>query len=323
MAFSRECIRLGLSALILGSGSAGAITIAPPPQNVAVAVNASVDVPLAIHNEQGIASGDAEFVFTAPYDGYSMEMLPSPGCSAFHPYAEIPSWSAFTIGALGPGETRTCTMRIRRAAGAIDNGYFNGMLAGTSIWINFNVGTFVDIALSAQQVSASLDAEGSLRAVVRVQARNSSGIDVDGVAMGLGPICIGSPIAVDTDLPGGCTADQVACEFTGGPAPAARFPVIVAGGSQSCLVRFTAPAGADRTINAYLSGNVLDAATGGSVGDSDDTDNHPVITLSAQAAGSAQAAPALSPPILVLLGVLFGASALVAMRRRDDHARNE
>jgi len=316
----RRCIRLGLWVLAFGSCCAGAITLDAPPSNVAIEAGATTELALVFRNDEHVASDNYEFVVTAPVEGYSMEMAAAPGCGPFHPYPPIATWNASTIGALGPGESRTCTLRIARAPAAIDNGFFNGMLAGTSTWISVTVGTFVDVALSARQEAANLDPDGTLHAIVRLQARNASALAVDGVVMGLGPVCTGSPITVDTDLPGGCASDQVDCGFTGGPAPAARFPVVAAGGTQSCLARFTVPAGVDPTIQAFLAGSLLDAATGGWIADSNAANDQPVIALSAQGAAIAQAAPALSPFTVLLLALLSAAGAAIAMARRNREA---
>ncbi len=306
-------ILLGLCALAFGSGSAGAITLdAPPFNNVAIEAGATTEMALVFRNDEHVASDDYEFVISTPVEGYSMEMASAPGCGPFHPYPPRGIWSASTIGALGPGESRTCMLRIARAPTAIHNGFFNGMLAGTSTWISVTVGTFVDIALSARQEAANLDPDGTLHAIVRLQASNTSALAVDGVVMGLGLVCTGNVIAVDMDLPGGCASVQVDCG-----APAARFPVVTAGGTQSCLARFTVPTGVDPTVQAFRAGELRNAATGGWIVDSNAANDEPVIALSAQGAAIAQAAPALSPSAVILLALLSAAVAAIAMARRD------
>lgn len=302
------------SSLVMSS--AGAVTVTTPASRVPVEPGKSATISFVFGNEAPAPSGNLEFAITSLHgvQDYSVEPLPANGCSGFHDDI-VPGWRAFTVDSIAPGATRTCQLRITRGAQEIDNAFFNSVLRGTDQWISFDMGTFADIRLSAEPVSSNVDGEGVLREVFRFEARNTGAIDVEGVVVGLGPVCVGGAIGVDTNLPGGCAADRIECGFTGGPAPAARLPLLRSGTTESCLVRFTAAPGVERVVEPYVFSDPLrNAATGGSVGYRGDTALPHRLELVTPAAPRAMAVPATSAIACALLGLLVALAAWLKSR---------
>lgn len=296
---------------------AGDIVVTSPQANIAMAPGAYADVPLVFTNTGSTASAELRFVITGQYRAYAYEQRSQPECGALQASTKYSGWRDFVIAPIAAGAQRTCVVRITRGAGEIDNGYVDWFLDETDSWVYFNMGTFVDIAFTAIPISTDVDSDGITHSVFRLKARNDGHVDAANVVVGLGPTCVASPVEVDTNLPGGCADDSIGCGFTGGPAPAAKLPVIPAGGTQSCLVRLSAARDAHASVQTWLAPDSLsDASTGGMIGDLDDSNNRPLINLDVSPEGiSAVGAPTLSLWMLTLLALVVLATAVRTMKK--------
>ena len=302
------------AAALLGLGataSAQDVEVSTPDTHVAVEAGQFVDVPLLIVNRDTTASPEVHLILTGTPGNYTFEQQSAPACGPIGPSSVYSTWTEFAIAPIPAGATRTCTIRVHRDPAEINNVHIDWFIQESDSWVYFQLGTFVDIGVTATDVGTSIGGDGTIHATFRLDIRNDGAIDADNVIVGLGPTCVPPPIVVDTSLPGGCTAESIPCGFGGGPGAGVRMPVIPARASQSCLVRFTAPAGVDPHVQAYLvTDAIMNPATGGTMGDDDSSDDRPLLDLRPNGGPAAFLAPTLSPwSILALVLVLIAAGA--------------
>ncbi|HEV7489982.1 MAG TPA: hypothetical protein VGO25_04195 [Rhodanobacteraceae bacterium] len=287
-------VTLGLLATtLLGTAAiayAQDIEVSTPQGSVAVEPGYSVDVPIVVTNH-GAASSELELLLPPTPGDYTFEQLSQPDCGPIVPAPD--GWTEFSIAPIAAGGSRTCTIRVDRGAAEINNGFAAWILSGYDTTVQFALGTFVDISYSGERVASSVDADGTIHATFRLQTTNDSAIDVADVLIALGPECGGWSIAVDTDFPGGCEATNIGCPF-GGSGPGALMPVLEPGMTASCLVSYTAPPNVDLDVETFLSAGLMNAATGGYIGDDNDSNNVAVLNLRPSGALSPESTPALS-----------------------------
>jgi hypothetical protein len=308
---------LGASLIgLAAAASAQDVTVTTPQAYVAVEPGQHVTVPLVFVNHGAAASPAVHLILTDDANDYAFEQASEPDCGPIVPSTTFAGWTEFEVAPIAAGATRTCSIRVDRGAGEVNNADIDWFISESPSWVYFGLGTFVDIAITGSKVASSVDDDGTIRATFRLNAHNAGAVATDGVVVGLGPTCVGSAIAVDTDFEGGCAADNVACGFTGGPAPAARLPVIAPNASESCLVRFTVPAGTDPEVHAYLAAESLrNAANGGYIDDTDPANNQPLLVLSPTGSLSAIALPSMSAWSLTALALALAAVASGFRRR--------
>jgi len=297
---------------------AGDISLDTPGRDITVAPGGYVDVPLVFVNNGSAISEELRLVITSFQDGYDVEQRSQPDCGDVQPSSFYDPWREFTVAPIPAGAQRTCVVRITRSATAIDNAFADWFIDGTDVWIYFNFGIFADIGIAGAPVSSSVGADGIVQTVFRLSASNGGEVDAQDVIIGLGPTCYATNVTVDLDFPGACEPSAIGCGFTGGDAPAARMPLIAAGETQSCLVRMSAPREDHASVQVYLSGAFHDAATGGWIGDTNDSNDTTTFDIDAIVGGQAppNAAPTLSLWMLGVLALLLIAAGRAAGRTR-------
>jgi hypothetical protein len=313
MSVSRRLVLI--SAVLIGAPAiafAQHLTLTLADHSVAVAPGEQADVPLVITNTGNTSSAEERLVITGGSDPYVFTQTSS-GCGDIVPSTTLAPWYEFTIAPLPAGGSRTCNVRVDRPADAPDNVSIDWFINESQSWLQFEIGTFTDVGVTLTRVGATYGSDGTLRATYRLDAHNAGTVAVDDVLVQLGPVCVGTSLVVDMDLPGGCTRDEVGCGFTGGPAAAARMS-LGAGASNSCLVRYTAPPGADTQIYGGRTGAMVDAATGGWIGD-DDPDNDGLVFNIALGAPAPAQTPALSLWSMLVLALTLAAVAYGTRRR--------
>ena len=265
------------AALLAAANAASAqnFTAGTPDSTIAVEPGQSVDIPVVIANNDDVESPTLHLVFTDPVGNYTFEQRSAPECGPIGPSSFYTNdWTVSAIEPIPAHGTRTCTIRATRDPNEINNGFMDWFIQenGDSFF-SFQIGTFVDIAVSAMKVSAYRSADGMTHATYRIEAHNASAIDTENVTIQLGPACVGPQVFVDTDG-GGCMPGHLECGFGGADAASAMLPSVPAGESASCLVAFTALPGADLTENvAALAGGAIQNATTGGIMADDNPDN--------------------------------------------------
>jgi hypothetical protein len=298
-----------ISAALLGAPAiacAQNLTLTLADHSVAVAPGEQTNVPLVITNTGGTTSAEEHLVITGGSDPYTFEQT-SPGCGEIVPSTAMAPWHEFTIAPLPAGGSRTCNVRVNRPADAADNAWIDWFINESQSWLQFQIGTFTDVGVGMTRLDATYGSDGTLRVTYRLAAHNAGAVAVDDVFVQVGPVCVGTTLVVDMDLPGGCTRDEIGCGFTGGPAAAARMS-LAAGESASCLVRYIAPPGTDTQIYGGRTGAMIDAETGGWIGD-DDPDNDPLVFDIAGGAPAPAQTPALSLWSMLVLTLTLAAVA--------------
>lgn len=319
--------RLGILAALASTMPALAnVTVTTPLNNIAVELGSYVDVPFVFSND-GNQAATANLALGLAWPGYTFEQRSQPECGDFVGiYPPSVGRKSFSVAAIASHSQRTCVLRLTRAVPSIDdpytidNGYAAWYLGTNDIQpINLAMGTFVDISIAATPVSSDIDANGILHEVFRLQAHNDGAIDANNIVLGLGQVCSPPAVSVETNLPGGCVSTFAGhyCPEPGGFG--VKLPMVAAGGTQSCLVRVSAPLSAHASVPSYLPADTMtNAATGGLIGDLDDTNNRPSLQLAAQPSGSeAVGAPTLSPGFLALLAIIIASAAAWTVRIRN------
>lgn len=301
-----------LSALIAcgiaTSASAEDLALALQTPYVSVDPDSYTDVPLLITNTGATPSPVEHVVMPLHRDTYTFEQV-AEGCGPMVSGGNL----RFSIDPIPAGGSRVCTVRVHRPADEPDNMSMSWYVDEGSNWLAVEIGTFTDLAVSLARVDAQYASDGALRAIYRLEVGNLSNVGANDAYVKFGEECAGSPIAVDTNLPGGCVSDEIGCPYGGNAAPAARLS-IAAGQRASCLVRFTAPPGVDTHVDGGLTGAMRNPTNGGWISDDNPANNG--FSLDVAAGAPAQpSVPALSPWSMLLLaaalaGVAFG------MRRR-------
>lgn len=267
--------RILLAAALLGSATAFAqdVTVEIPGTMMAVEPGQSIDIPIVITNHGVIPTQPLQLVMPSPLGNYTFEALSTPDCGPIEPSTMYPDWTESAIAPIPALATLTCTIRATRDPGEIDNGYTDWFIQGTNEWFPFQLGTFVDVGIAATKLGAYRSPDGTTHARYRLEAYNTSAIDLENVTIQLGPVCVGQVVFVDTGS-GGCTPGHLSCSFGGSDAPSAVMPPIAAGASAACLVDFTALPGASLTENvAGLFGAAIQNADTGGIMADDNPDN--------------------------------------------------
>ncbi len=317
--FTLGCFVLALACATPLSAHASDFDVTTPQSNIAIAPGGYADVPLTFTNTT--ASDSPELILripALPSAGYTyVQRSQSPECGPMENSPELAGWSQFRLMPLPTGGQRTCVIRVMRDASAIDNHDTNWFLSQGNGSVHLRIGSFVNVALSAQRVSATVDAAGVAHSVFRLSAHNAGPIGIGKPAVSLGPVCTGATVEVDTNLTGGCEAAEIPCGFVGGPGPAANLPPVASGATQSCLVRLSAQRSLDGEVHALLIDSLTNAATGGWVMDSDGNDNRVDLTVNGSNASMTVAAPTASPWALALMAMLLlAATTIVPYTRR-------
>jgi hypothetical protein len=270
----------------LGATSALAlqgIEVSTPQQHVAVEAGHSVDVPILIANNNSTASPALTFVLTQTIDAYTFEQRSEPECGPIGPHPTYAGWTQFSIAPIAANATRTCVIRVTRGANEVNNTYIDWVVSETDSWVYFDLGTFVDVAITGTKLDAFRTPDGRAHALYRLQAHNAGAVDVAPVGVALGSICAPEPVAIDTGFDGACEGIVLECAF-GGSGSGALLPVVAAGASSSCLVRFSVPPGVDPSIAVGFAA-LFDAETGGLIGDDAAGNDTAVLDLEAQQRG--------------------------------------
>jgi hypothetical protein len=289
-------VRIRAVALLAAASAASAqdFTAGTPDSTIAVEPGQSVDIPVVIANNEDFDSPVLHLVLTASEGSYTFEERSLPECGPIGPSTERPDWTESAIAPIPAHETRTCTIRATRDPGEIDNGFMDWFIRenGASFF-SFEIGTFVDIAVSATKIGSYRTPDGMTHATYRIEADNTSTIDAENVTIQLGPACVQPSVFVDTDG-GGCAPGHLDCGFGGADPAAAMLPRVAAGSSASCVVRFTALPGADLSQNvaALFGGAIQNANTGGLMADDNpDNDTAPLDLQPQQRGHSVHMAP--------------------------------
>ncbi|MEO7432629.1 MAG: hypothetical protein ABIR62_11520, partial [Dokdonella sp.] len=281
----------------------GAVTVTTPSTSIAVEPGSVADIPFLFSNDGNEASNEFNYVLDYQVPGYSFEQRSPPECGPLIVIQPTLGRATFSVAPIAAHSQRTCVVRVTRDVATVDNGFADWLVAGDfDSRLSLAIGTFVDLSITATPVSSSV-ANGIQQEVFRVDARNLSVIDVGNVVLALGSVCVPSAVTVDTDFAGGCERADLSCGFGGGAsAPAVKLSSITAGQTQSCLVRISAPVDAHASVQSSLAPELLtNAATGGRIGDRDDSNNSPLLQLVAQPTASA----AVSAPDIGLVAKLL------------------
>jgi hypothetical protein len=273
-------------AMILAAWSASAqmpdVAVTTPDATIAVEPGQQVDVPLVFTNNADAESPEVDFVITRFPESYVLEQRSMPECGAIVASPELAGWRQFPVAPIPARSARTCVVRVHRAADQFDNAFADWFIDETNSWVYFGLGTFVDIGIAAERVAVDDDPDGTIRTTYRMEATNPSAIDVDHVFVQFGPVCPPSTIAVDVDPDDGCALDEIGCAFGGSSAAAVRFS-IPAGQDRTCVVHLTAPPGSDTHIDVTRLGAMINSSTGGSIDDDNGDNDHLVLDLAAGA----------------------------------------
>lgn len=298
-----------------------AVTATTPSTNIAVEPGSVADIPFVFSNDGDEASNEFDYVLDFGVYGYSFEQRSPPECGPLLVIQPTLGRASFSVAPIAAHSQRTCVVRVTRDVATLDNGFADWLVAGNfDSRLSLVIGTFVDVSITATPVSSSVDINGILQEVFRVEARNLSVIDVDNVVLALGSVCVPSTVTVDTDFAGGCERADLYCGFGGGAsAPAMKLPSINAGQTQSCLMRVSAPVDAHASVQSSLAPELLsNAATGGLIGDLDDSNNTPLLQLVAQPSGRvAVNAPDIGLVAKLLVGFLLVVIAARRLRRNN------
>jgi hypothetical protein len=292
--------------------SAQDIEVSTPQETVAVEAGHRVDIPIVVTNH-GATSSELELLLPPTSGDYTFQQLSEPDCGPIVPAPDFPGWTEFSIAAIAAGGTRSCTIRADRGAAEINNGFAAWILAGYGTTVQFALGTFVDISYSGEKVASSTDADGTIHATFRLQVSNDSAIDVANVLIALGPDCVEWPIVIETDFPGGCVAADLGCPYEGS-GPGTLMPELAPGMTASCLVRYIAPPDADLDVQTGLSAGLMNAVTGGYIGDDNYSNNVAVLDLRPSGALSPESTPTLS--WWAILALIFALTAITVGFRR-------
>ena len=257
--FLRPCLPVCAALLCAAAPTAHAalqVSLAGP-KYVRIPYGGSADIGLVARNTGDAALPAFHFESsTGPTPEFTVADAPGTQCGPLTDSA-YPNGVRVPVPSLAPGEQRECRIRFTRsavAAGGNDYSIWHAVDGSGALllpWedhLETHAGSFADLALSSEQLTFDIDAQGIATAINRVTVRN------------LGPDAVGGPHAAttcgfestvyefDVDLPGGC-AGPIGnfCHFML-PGASIPLPGVAAGESHSCLVRmrsraaYTAPA---------------------------------------------------------------------------------
>ncbi|MGH2549544.1 MAG: hypothetical protein ACRDHN_09145 [Thermomicrobiales bacterium] len=304
-------IRALTLALCGAASTAGAqdVTIALDDVYVHVAPGSQADIPIIITNLGSTTSDEQHVVMPVHTERYTFEQESS-GCGPIVPYPYA-NWRQFAIDPIPAGGTRICNVRVDRPVDALDNMYPAWFIQDSNT-VSFEIGTFTDIGIAMTRVGAYLGYQGTIHAIYRLDTHNLGAVGATNALIQLGPDCLETPLEVDMDLPGGCVRDEISCPFEGtGPA---THVSLAPGESQSCLVRYTTPAGTDTHVDVGMVPAMINSETGGWMGDDNSANNGSSIDIAVGAVPTGQA-PALSPWSMLVLVMTLAAVAFAARKR--------
>lgn len=276
----------------------------------------------------GVSIGTLAPFANFPGFDYTLQMVPRPGCGELQPgYSFLLPGFHFIAGPLAAGDSLECTIDVTRNFDAADSTSFgfspldsaNDPNNGAS----FYLGTLTDVALSVAPVTFVIDDGGVAHAVVRLSASNRGDVDIAPFVVGGCTDSEQLPFALSGNLSGGCGPSVGFGCFDYGFG--FRFPALGAHQSYSCelaldgLGKFNGPLG--YYSPEAIDGDLFDAASHGTVIDTDRSNDAIALILGGEPAAATPALAASARSAIVFGTLLIGLSALASRQRARRRVR--
>jgi hypothetical protein len=231
-----------------------------------------------------------------------------------------PTQYLFRVGPIDPQHTVACEFRITRPETATNSTEFDfNVYDPNSFDFNqrhdgaaFQLGSFTDVALSADQMAFSLDSAGYAHSVLRLAATNRGPADVGAIRLVACTDNFSLPFAIESNFPGGCGVDTGALCFDSGFG--FTLSPLAADKSESCDLKLTGVTpyqGREDFPFMRIEQDMPDPATGGTLIDTNWNDDWVDLY---QDAAVKQPAPAASRTAQLLLALAIIALAVPWLR---------
>lgn len=256
---------------------------------------------------------------------YPLSMLPQPSCGALMPGSYVPFADGyhFSMGPFAPSQRVVCRIGIARAVDAASDetlGWttvgFNGQPGPGSQSVGYFVGSLVDVSLDSTPISFSVDGDGRATGIVRLTVTNHGPSNV--AANSIVGACTDNfppPFDIDGNLDDGCGTNVGNACFDSGIGFA--LPALPATQSTSCLLKLTSETSYTGPLAFQFSvTQFVNQATGGSLLDTDISNNYAVLTLAPVAMTSTTPVPSLSAIGRIILALLLFSIVLLFARFR-------
>jgi hypothetical protein len=260
---------------VSGGLHAADFELAASPVDVSVAPGAYADVQITVSNNTDTASPDLTLDSVASlYYGYALQ--DSPGCGPLTSEMMPPDGIHFalSLSSIPAHDQRTCTLRVLRDSSESDSTHQLWSLWEPSYAaVTLRLGTFVDVALTSEQVAQEVSAAG-VHTITKLRVHNAGTIAVDPFAYV--DACI-PRVEFDADLAGACPVEPPYCGVSVFSPAIAVLPRVEAGASGECLIGTTISPWESTVLFAGVAA-LYDAATGGMVMDPDASNDLAIIS---------------------------------------------
>jgi hypothetical protein len=304
------------------------VSIVPAsPQYVSLAIGQSADIAIELTNAESLAVAPQveikPWLYFTPFV-YPIEMPEQSGCSNLVPETFYPGQYLFTAGPIAPGASIRCAFRVSRIATSVNstplsfNVYEHPVLGPNprNDGAVFYLGTLTDVSMQSEQADFAIDAAGLAHSTLRLTAVNHGPAPVGTFLVGGCTDVLPLPFGIESEFEGGCGANTPPICFDSGFGFV--FPPLAAGASASCTLKLTSIAPYATRLDFPLVGiasDLPDPQTGGSLIDTNPSNDQVDLFQSEVSAGPRDAVPSLDFLALAALAIAILAMGCMQARK--------